>query len=115
MKTYLENEIQEIQRERKCDNRHAKLRENLQIKKLMFIVLLLIAILGSQYSHADMYVQCPSCECVQLLQDHSIIYGKFFPDTWTCQKPRCGYKNYEGIWYCALCGTKRGENSPRSD
>ena len=32
---------------------------------------------------------------------------RYFPDTWTCPNPRCGYKNYEGIKNCALCGTPR--------
>lgn len=26
---------------------------------------------------------------------------------WVCPKSTCGYENYEGIDYCALCGTYR--------
>jgi hypothetical protein len=31
----------------------------------------------------------------------------FFPNTWVCPNQNCRYENYEGINYCAICGTKR--------
>jgi len=31
----------------------------------------------------------------------------WFPNTWRCSNPACGYENYEGINYCALCGKRR--------
>ncbi len=37
----------------------------------------------------------------------SIVLSRYFPDTWTCPNRSCGYQNYEGIDYCALCGTRR--------
>lgn len=30
-----------------------------------------------------------------------------FPNTWRCSNQACGYENYEGIDYCALCGKRR--------
>ena len=33
--------------------------------------------------------------------------GRWMPDTWTCSNPTCRYQNYEGINYCALCGTPK--------
>lgn len=33
--------------------------------------------------------------------------AKWFPQTWQCSNPACGYENYEGIDYCALCGKRR--------
>lgn len=31
----------------------------------------------------------------------------WFPNTWKCSNHACGYENYEGIEYCALCGKRR--------
>lgn len=30
---------------------------------------------------------------------------QLFPHTWRCKG--CGYENYDGIKYCAICGRKR--------
>lgn len=47
---------------------------------------------------------CPHCEeeieLVVQMTVHDKGWG--FPDTWTCSS--CGYENYEGISYCAICG-----------
>lgn len=42
------------------------------------------------------YEEGEECRCVDL---------RLFPDTWRCHE--CGYENYEGIGYCAICGARR--------
>ena len=32
---------------------------------------------------------------------------RVFGETWICPKNGCGYENYDGIEYCAICHTKR--------
>jgi hypothetical protein len=38
---------------------------------------------------------------------------RIFGDTWICSNPHCGYENYDGIEYCAICHTKRNRSKER--
>lgn len=70
-------------------------------------LLLVVGALLAAPAFADsVEFMCPHCE-----QDINLVVemtfsdrGYLFPDTWTCGA--CGYENYVGINYCAMCGGK---------
>lgn len=93
MNIYLDNEMKEVSRRIKknerLSNRHNTI---LFLKYMFFLFLTLIGFLFFSGGH-----------CIEPVNSYKT--GIFFPDTWKCSK--CGYENYDGIGYCAICGTKR--------
>lgn len=67
----------------------------------LFILILLIGLLF--YASADgTEINCPHCK-------KSLEIRGIWGETWACSNPHCGYENYDGINYCAICGKYRYE------
>jgi hypothetical protein len=67
-----------------------------KISRLQFVILLVFCLLlgGASFLY-----------CRDDFIDRSVHIIEDSRDTWECG--RCGYKNYEGIERCAICGKKR--------
>lgn len=102
-------ELDSVEREMRSDQQYYAIvkrdRDPWLTRKLA--VLLAIGAMIAIPMYADsVEFMCPHCE-----QDIELVIslpaydrGHFFPDTWTCSQ--CGYENYVGINYCAMCGGK---------
>src|SRR5271170_2625173 len=93
------------------DNETLSLKSKLKSKRNDYMVYKMLAMslillfLSLKAFGDDVYIndRCPLCHN----EINSIETFGIFPDTWRCSNPKCKYENYDGINYCALCGTKR--------
>jgi hypothetical protein len=86
MKSYLQNEIDLLNKDNITKNRGDYTANRL----LILLITLLI---------------CGYCYSTSNVSNESYITRAFFPQTWECV--RCKYRNYEGIKHCAICGKER--------
>jgi len=93
---WIENEVRSLKTEMKC-GRH---NNNMVYRMLAMSIFLLILTVGAFAED----IVCPHCYSYIQIESVSMRY---FPDTWRCSNQKCRYENYDGIDYCALCGTKR--------
>lgn len=101
---WLDNEVLSIAKEmRATKNRGDKLFPYLMI--MVVILLLLTCRVCAEEEQQSCY--CPHCnsDISEVVCGYNI--GWLFPSTWYCPNPKCGYENYEGLDYCAMCGTRK--------
>ena len=96
----------EIMNQKKYYKTHDKDRDPWLNTKWFILLALLSLFALPKYLHSVEFL-CPHCEEEIELNVQMTVAdrGWLFPDTWTCGS--CGYENYEGIAYCALCGGGR--------
>ena len=100
---WIDNEVRSLKTELKCGKQ-----PNIMFYKLLAMSLLLLFISINAFGDSIyIYDNCPHCNEELEIKIPSIETVRYFPDTWHCSNPKCKYENYEGINYCALCGTKR--------
>jgi hypothetical protein len=85
--SWLEKEIMEVNKEFHIKNNPRN------FFKFTFLIAFLLFFLIGHFAFGGVHYYYPE--------------WRVTPDTWICPNPRCGYENYEGINYCALCGAKR--------
>ncbi len=87
---WLQNEVNSIKQELKS----RKNRGDRMFPYLMTMAIILLIATSTMYAEP-------------ILNREGTEIAGYFPSTWTCHNRHCGYENYDGIDYCALCGTRR--------
>lgn len=96
---WIDNEVRSLKTELKC----GKQSDFMFYKMLAMSLFLLFTTINAFGGTCHINDTCPHCH-----KDIEISFdSRLFPDTWRCSNPKCKYENYEGIDYCAMCGTKR--------
>lgn len=114
----VDEEIKQINREYRKGRQCNRSRDGVEMRKILMMLGLAIFIFISTRLAAhtaqlhSIEAECPSCERPMILRAEDIVV-RYVHHTWTCQNPNCGYENFDGIEYCGVCGTKRGEIAPR--
>jgi len=98
---WVDNETRSLKTDLKCGKQSDQM-----FYKMLAMSLLLLFITFKAFGDEDFITHtCPHCHGE--IQINSSISVRLLPDTWRCTNPKCKYENYDGINYCALCGTKR--------
>jgi hypothetical protein len=95
---WVDNEVRSLKSEIHCQNS----RSNHMFYKMLSILLILLFLTINAFGEI-----CPCCYRELEPSAEISLERRYFPDTWRCSNPKCGYENYDGITHCALCGTKR--------
>jgi len=98
---WVDNETRSLKTDLKCGKE-----SDFTFYKMLAMTLLLLFLSINAFGD-EVIINCSCPYCHRDIQIDSITSVRLFPDTWRCPNPKCKYENYDGINYCALCGTKR--------